>query len=223
MAENQPHTILFTNFGKVGAKTLEEARVTHNATAGQPDGVAAAKALGDLSHLVFAPLSGWTGDLIFLDQWTSAEGLQQFFADPQVQAGASQLFTEYEPVVWRPESGFNSYHISEPIGRADRIVGILRGPVASMEKAQSIMNGVWSSRVNQARKLGLVSHETFVRLAAPGTPEASEIIAIDMWSHADGFNTLYEDASFMQGFDGVFTGEASTWILQRPAGSWIEW
>jgi hypothetical protein len=66
MAQEQPHIFLFTNFGTLRPQTLEEARVTHNETAGQPDGVAAAKSLGDLSHLVFAPQGSWTGDQIVL-------------------------------------------------------------------------------------------------------------------------------------------------------------
>ena len=36
--------------GTLKPKTLEDARSTHNMTAGNPDGVAAARALGDLSH-----------------------------------------------------------------------------------------------------------------------------------------------------------------------------
>ena len=50
-----PHLVLFTNNGKLLPTSEEEARQIHNATAGNPAGVAAAQALGDLSHLVYVP------------------------------------------------------------------------------------------------------------------------------------------------------------------------
>jgi hypothetical protein len=100
---------------------------------------------------------------------------------------------------------------------------VVRGTATSLERAQDAMNTLWSKRVNEARKLGLVSHEVFVRLAPPDSTAAPEIIGVDMWSNREGFNQIYADPSFMQSFDGVFTAPAATWILQRPAGDWVEW
>jgi hypothetical protein len=42
-------------------------RDLHNATAGNPDGVAVAKSLGDLSHNVYLPASDGDERLLFLD------------------------------------------------------------------------------------------------------------------------------------------------------------
>jgi hypothetical protein len=218
-----PSTVLFTNFGRVSVPDQETARQTHNATAGNPQGVAAAQSLGDLSHLVFIPTAGWSGELMFIDQWMNPEGLQQFFADPQVQAGAGALFTSYEPIVWRQAPEFASYHISTPLGQHDRFVGMLRGVTSSLEQASALMDATWHPRVLAAHRQGLVSHEVFVRLAAPGSPEALEILAMDTWINHAGMDALYDDASFIQGFDGMFTGEPKTWTLQRPSGEWIEW
>ena len=53
----------------------------------------------------------WTptgGEILFIDYWNSLSGLGQFFADPQVQEGASRLFAERDGVVWAPTSGFGS-------------------------------------------------------------------------------------------------------------------
>ena len=223
MAQEAPHIFLFTNTGTLRVKSPEEARVTHNATAGDPAGVAGAQALGDLSHLVYAPVSEWSGEIMFIDQWTSAEGIQQFFANPQVQQGGAALFTAYDPVVWRPAEGFLQYTITAPLGQQDRIVGVIRGKVTSLETAQRVFNQVWRKRVNEARKLGLTSHEVFIRLAPPGTPESLEILGVDSWSKHDGIHQIYDDPTFLQAFDGVFSTEPKTWILRRPAGDWVEW
>lgn len=217
------HLYLFTNSGTLRPTTAEEARVTHNATAGNPAGVAAAQSLGDLSHLVYVPLGEWSGEIIFLDQWTSAEGLQQFFADEQVRSGGAALFRAYDPVVWRPAEGFLSYTISRPLGQQDRIVGLVRGRVTSLETAQRVMNQVWRERIHRAHQLGLNSHDVFIRLAASPTPESLEILGVDTWTNRDGTRELYEDAAFLRAFDGVFAAEPQTWLLHRPAGDWIEW
>src|SRR5438874_1140974 len=61
----------------------EQARATHNQTAGNPESIAAARALSDLSHMVYVPVNGHEDQLFFMDQWTDLAGLGQFFANPQ--------------------------------------------------------------------------------------------------------------------------------------------
>jgi hypothetical protein len=178
--------------------TAEATRQTHNATVGDPAGVAAAQALGDLSHLIYAPVGDWTGELMFIDQWMSADSLQQFFVDTHVQGAGATLFTSYDPVVWLPADGFHSYHIAAPLGQNDRIVAMLRGAVTSLDAARIAMNGTWQQRVLAAHRQGLQSHEMFVRLAAPGAPEALEILGVDTWSSPDGLGSVYDDPTFRQ-------------------------
>jgi len=224
------HLVLFTNFGDLRPSGEEEARQTHNATAGNPDGVAAAKALGDLSHLVYVPSGdGWTGEMVFMDQWTSAEGLAQFFADPQVQAGAAALFTSFDPVVWRPAEGLQAYQISAPQSeeRKDRYVSILRGTVTSLDAARTTINELWRQQVHAAHRQGLDSHEMFVRLVPPGTTagsaESNEILGVDTWSSSVGQQSFYADPAFRQAMYGLFAIQPRTWQLHRPDGDWIEW
>ena len=83
--------VLLTVRGTLAPKTLEEARTLHNETAGSAQGIAAARALSDLSHTVYAPcavagdLSGAkSNELLFIDFWQDPAGLQQFFCDPRV-------------------------------------------------------------------------------------------------------------------------------------------
>ena len=47
---------LLTIRGTLSPSTLEEARKVHNMTAGDPDGIVAAKSLGDVSHMVYVPM-----------------------------------------------------------------------------------------------------------------------------------------------------------------------
>jgi len=89
--------------GTLSSATLEAARGIHNSTAGAPPNIAAAQSLGDLSHMVYVPLEPpkqGAGEFLIMDIWNSMDGLNQFFANPQVQAQAGQIFTTRDPVVW---------------------------------------------------------------------------------------------------------------------------
>src|SRR2546423_10980371 len=79
-------------------------RIKHNDTAGSPQGVAAARSLGDLSHKVYVPLGGDArpDELQFLDVWIDAAGIQKFFSHPDVAAQGAQLFKHKDPTVWMP-------------------------------------------------------------------------------------------------------------------------
>ena len=81
------------------------------------------------------------------------------------------------------------------------------------------MNG----NVNKARMAGLLSHEAYFRLAAPGSPEALQFIVVDTWFDHEGMDKFYDDPDFMGGFMELFSAEpmAATWT--HPAGSWVEW
>src|SRR5687768_13741005 len=156
MAHNDD-IFLFLLRGTLSPATLEEARQVHNATAGNDQGVAAARSLGDLSHNVFtsleAPKSG-AGELLIMDLWNSFDGFQKFFSDPQVQQGGGMIFAQRDPTVWVRANEIRSFAIPSPRGKGDRCVGLIRGTVKSREAAQDILDGVARSSINAARKLG---------------------------------------------------------------------
>ena len=110
---------LLTIRGQLKPATVEESRNVHNMTAGNPAGVAAARSLGDLSHMVYVP-SGQNGgpasELLILDVWNNLDGLNQFFSGHDVQAGGDMIFTGREPVVWMPARGAFTYHLAAPKG-----------------------------------------------------------------------------------------------------------
>jgi hypothetical protein len=214
--------------GTLALPTLEAARTMHNETAGTPSNIAAARALGDLSHMVYVPLdhgqaSGEAGAFLILDQWNNLDGLQQFFANAQVQEQAGRLFSDRDPVVWAPADGFFTYHCPAPSGRTDRLVGVVRGTVRSRAEALSAHNALVGGTINKARAAGNMSHEAYVRLAPPDTPEALEFFAVDVWYDGAGMHAYYEDPEFARAFGTLFAAPPSASVWVHPAGSWVEW
>ena len=221
---------LLTIRGTLSPSTLEEARKVHNMTAGNPDGVVAAKSLGDVSHMVYVPMphnghakSNGAGEFLIMDLWHSIDGLNTFFADKQVQEGGALIFTERDPVVWAPAEGFTSFHIPAPFGNNDRVIAVVRGTVKSKEEAKKLHNAAMAKTISKARGLGLLSHEAYFRMAAPNSPEALEYFGVDVWMNGDGLGDYYGDEEFLAGFDGFFTAEATDSVWVHPKGDWVEW
>lgn len=218
---------LLTVMGKVKTESVETTLQMHNQTAGNPEGVAAAKHLGDMSHMTYMPLDAeksFKGDMLFLDFWNSLEGLNHFFSDKQVQAGAEMMWKSKDAIVWSKLEGFLNFNFPSPFGKNDRIVGLIHGKVNSIEEAQAIHNLTMEGQVKASRAAGMVSHEFYVRMAAPSSPEALEILGVDVWMSAEGMMEHYMSAEFgNSGLYKMFAGKpsSSTWI--HPKGEWIEW
>jgi len=221
---------LLTIRGTLAPATLEAARKVHNQTAGNPEGVAAAKSLGDVSHMVYVPMehhghakTKGAGEFLIMDLWYSMEGLNTFFADPHVQEGGAAIFTERDPVVWAPAEGFVNFHIPAPFGNNDRIIAVVRGTVNSIAEAKQLHNTAIVKTISKARKLGMLSHEAYFRMAAPNSPEALEFFAVDVWMSGEGMGDYYGDEDFLAGFNHIFTAEAADSVWVHPKGDWIEW
>jgi len=218
---------LLTVTGKVKPTSVEATCELHNMTAGNPQGVAAAKALGDMSHMTYMPFDpsgAFSGDLLFLDIWNNLEGLNQFFGDHQVQAGAEMMFASREGVVWSKLENYLHFNFPAPTGHNDRIVGMIRGTVKSIEEAEDIHNAAMEKRVAPARIDGLLSHEFYVRLAAPGSPEALEVLGLDIWSSAEGMGKHYMGPDYQNsGADKIFNAKPVSSVWAHPKGNWVEW
>ena len=221
---------LLTIRGTLSPDTLESARKVHNQTAGDPAGVAAAKSLGDVSHMVYVPMqhdghdkTKGAGELLIMDLWYSMDGLNTFFADKQVQQGGDMIFSQRDPVVWAPADGFTSFHIPAPFGNNDRIIAIVRGTVNSKEEAQNLHDTAMTKTISKAHKLGMLSHEAYFRMAAPGSPEALEFLGVDVWMSGEGMGDFYGDEDFLAGFNHLFTAEAADSVWVHPKGDWVEW
>jgi hypothetical protein len=215
---------MLTVRGKTTQASVEDARRLHNATAGAPPSVAAARSLGDLSHNVYTGSRGsGDGEVLFVDFWNSQSGLGRFFSDPQVQAAADRLFTSRDPVVWAPAAEFGEVSLTVPSGRAVAGVGLLRTTVTSLEKAASAFGAYLAATVNQARRHGLVAHRVLTRVPNPGEQSAPEILAVDLWMDAAEMDRYYE---LGVGFDllaPVQAGQPDTSTWESAPGDWVEW
>jgi len=212
--------------GKLAPKTLEAARTLHNQTAGDPQNVAAARALGDLSHMVYVPADHAgpeAGEFLILDLWNSMDGLNQFFANPQVQHQGGLIFAERDPVVWTPAEGFTSYNLPTPAGQNDRYVGVVRGLVRSRAEARTLHNTLVSKAINKARARSNFSHQAYFRLTPPGVPESLEFFAVDVWWNLEGMGKHYEDPEFMSAFMEMFAAPPIATVWVHPGGEWVEW
>ncbi|MGA7159818.1 MAG: hypothetical protein WBZ48_02380 [Bacteroidota bacterium] len=218
---------LLTVLGKATTASIEATCKLHNETAGNPGGVAAAKALGDMSHMTFMPTNAaasFTGELLFMDIWNSLDGLNKFFNNTDVQTGGNMMFASREAVVWSKLDGFLNFHFPSPTGKNDKIVGLVRGKVKSLEGAETIHNTAIGKQVNQARAAGIISHEFFVRMGAPGSPETLEVLGIDLWMNQENMMKHYMGADFQNsGLYTMFVSKpvSSTWV--HPKGNWVEW
>jgi hypothetical protein len=215
---------LLTVRGQRVPPTLDATRTVHNATAGAPSGVAAARSLGDLSHNVYSGISDeLSGELLFLDLWNSLAGLGTFFAQKEVQEGAGTLFSGLEQVVWAPLDGFVGYHLTVPSGRSTGGLGLLRTTVSSLDKAATAFSAYTAATINKARAAGIVSHSVWARVPAPGGPPVDEIIAVDIWLDADDMNRYYDLGVGFEHLGPVFAGTPDTSAWRSAPGDWVEW
>lgn len=220
--------VFLTVRGKCLPPSLEEMRVIHNETAGSVPGIAAARSLGDLSHKVYAPVpapntSAKAGELMFFDWWQDAQGIMDFFANENVVQQGVKLFSAREPTIWMPAKGAFTYVLPAAAHRPERYVGMIRGPITNPEATLAIFRKADQKAQRTARARGLLSHELFIKLQAPGDKGPLELLGVDIWCDAKGMGEHYSDPAEMKALDGAFSGapDASTWV-QAP-GHWSEW
>ena len=219
--------VFLTVRGQTKAETIDAARIAHNDTAGSPQGIAAARSFGDLSHKVYVPVTGGRssakpGEILFHDLWEAPEGLMQFFAVPEVQAQGAKLFHAKDPTVWMPARGAYTFHMPAPARKNERLVGMIRGKIASPEKAIDVFRAATAKNVRDARRRGQISHELYIKMNAPGDNSPLELLGVDVWFDGDGMREHYSGME-MSALAPVFTGPPDASIWQQAPGDWSEW
>jgi hypothetical protein len=216
--------VFLTVRGTLVPKTLDAACSLHNETAGSAEGIAAARALGDLSHKVYAPVPGLganVGELLFLDWWKTADGIGTFFSDPRVQGMASKLFTQRQGVIWMPARGAFGFDLAAPMAKGERFLGVVRGVVPSPEHAIEVLRNVLAPKLSDSRRRGQLSHQLFVKIPMPGEPATPELLGVDLWCDAGGMKEHYGDIA---GYEKAFVGAPQASVWQQPGGGvWSEW
>ncbi len=221
--------VLLTVQGDMLPSTLEEMRVLHNQTAGSPQGIAAARSLGDLSHMVYAPMSagpstgGGAGKLMFLDVWADPQGIMDFFANEQVVQQGTKLFSAREANIWMNAEGSYSYHLPVPRSRPDRYLAMVRGEIGSPDEAIAKFRAADINAQRDARRRGLISHQMFVKMNPPGSDAPLELLGLDVWHDRDGMNEHYGDAKHNSVMREAFTAAPTSGIWEPAAGEWSEW
>jgi hypothetical protein len=212
--------------GVLKPRTMEDARNTHNMTAGNPAGVTAARALGDLSHNVFVTMGnrdGLAGELLILDLWNNLDGFSKFFADKQVQEGGAMIFASVESRdIWSRAQDFRSYILPTPANKDGSCIGLIRGTVRSREGARAAWDGIAKETINAARMDGHVSHQVFFRMTPDQSPSL-DLLGVDVWMDAEGMGRFYSNPKHMEPLHNIFSAPPTTSVWMRPAGEWVEW
>ncbi len=229
MNPTESSLVLLTVRGTLVPRSLEEARQLHNETAGSAPGIAAARALGDLSHNVYAPSlrskqsTAKEGELLFLDRWDDPQGIMQFFGNAHVQEQGGKMFVQKEPTIWMPARGAFAYALPAPAAKSERCVGMIRGPIASPEKAIEIFAAADKKGQRDARRRGLLSHELFIKLRAPGDDSPLELLGLDLFCDFTGMSEHYADPTHMSPLRAAFSGPAQPTAWEAAPGQWSEW
>lgn len=147
----------------------------------------------------------------------------QFFSNEEVIQQGRKLFTDSDPTVWMHAAGSFSWSLPAPKAKQERFVGIVRGPIASAEKSIAIFHDADVKKQRAARARGLLSHNIFIKMNAPGDAPALELLGVDVWCDAAGMVEQYSDPGELVGLTGAFSGrpDATTW--RQAPGAWSEW
>lgn len=218
-------SVLLTVRGTLNSPEPDAARELHNQTAGSDEGVAAARALGDLSHNVFTPVPGMPGaesnELLFLDIWKSAEGIATFFSDEQVQLGAQALFSSRDATIWMPAEGSFAFELPSPMHLTSRLLGVVRGPVDDPQKSIDVFRDTLEPTLSEARAAGQLSHQLYIKVPMPDDDGPAEALGLDLWADPEGMGAYYES---LTGFEHAFSSEPRTSVWQQATGgTWREW
>jgi hypothetical protein len=217
--------VLLTVRGTLVPSSLEAACKLHNETAGSAQGIAAARALGDLSHKVYSPVTKAPGtkegELLFIDTWQTPQGIGQFFGNEHVQTQAKAMFAQKDATIWMPAKNAFGFDLPAPANKNERYVGIVRGPVKSPDVAIEAFRGALEKSIVDARWRGQLSHQVYFKIPMPGEPDVRELLGVDVWYDAQGMQEHYKTLS---GFEKAFAGAPSMSVWEAATGGvWSEW
>ena len=123
--------------------------------------------------------------------------------------------------MWTPARSAFGFELPPPAHRPERWVGVVRGPVASPERAIEVFRGVLADKLSLARQRGQLSHQLLVKIPAPGDSSGPEVLGVDLWFDAAGMKAHYDSLS---GYEKAFAAKPQTSVWQEGTGGvWSEW
>lgn len=232
-------TLHFTR-GTLNEVATADARAMHNAFLfdGPQPGMEVARALGDLSHNVYEPALGMTGELLFADRWADPDGMETFFANPFAMQAAGRLFARREWSEWTSAPGAFGFQLPAPGGASARILSICRGPVHSVGDAAAMLAEAVRSNLGTARRRGQLGHAVLHRTAEAATTRpvsnsrhgdatphaiaAAEILVLDSWTNVEGMLEHQRDLPLGKALAEVLSGPLDESVWQQADG-FAEW
>ncbi len=180
----------------------------------------AAQGLGNVGHAVFLDVA-MSQDVLDVDTWDDAKGLQQFLSNPQVQKQDAQLFASMPTVtvaVARPGwYGWGSFSRTLPNGGGPAYVAVLRGKLAHDEATSaSIHNQGAMQAQSAAMGAGDLAHIPYLDTADP-----TAFLVIDEWSNPMAPMQLYGSADFQKAFGALLVGAPT--ITLYAGTNWLQW
>ncbi|MBK8256078.1 MAG: hypothetical protein IPK82_25845 [Polyangiaceae bacterium] len=207
--------------GTLFTTDMTEAQTQHDMLAS--GGESAAKAAGDVAHHVFlgtALLGTQENQFLAMDRWTSVDGMQTFYSNPDFQAAFGALFSGppmLETFERQPE--WHTWGDITSAGDVDpHFWVVVRGHLKESDPAaaQAAHDMVAAGGEGTVTALGDVAHIVFTGLADP-----QEFLAVDVWTGSDNMATVYTNPDFQAAFGALFDAPPSLGVYQST--NWHQW
>ena len=130
------------------------------------------------------------------------------------------LFSEREAVIWMPAEGAFGFELPAPMHLTGRYLGVVRGPIDNPELTVKVFSETHEPTLSDARRLGQLSHQLFIRVPMPGQPDPAEAIGLDLWASGRNGRVLRVTLRYEAAFSSE--PETSVWEQAR-GGTWTEW
>ncbi|WP_220211745.1 hypothetical protein [Reticulibacter mediterranei] len=180
------------------------------------------------------------GELLFIDQWADAGGMETFFSNPFAQGAGDQLYASREEAEWIPARDAFTFHVPAIVDTSARFVGMMRAPVrATSDAVKVISERIWAN-LRASRRLGHLSHQLFLREAfvveaRPASNarrsggedtafpvESVEVLALDFWPTLEGLTEHYSALLSTNKLDEVLAGSITVSVWEQARG-FVEW
>lgn len=190
------------------------------------DGLAAggeeiARMAGDFGHdaMLGTTLLGTTENAFLgVDRWTSFDGMNNFYANPDFATGFAMLFEGDPNLEFFVRSDFHEWGELTAGDGADHVFVVVRGTLADADPASARASHdlVAQGGEEMVRAAGDLAHVVYV-----GVEDPREFLAFDIWQDTTNLEAVYTDPDFQAAFGALFA-EPPT-IAVYGSTDWHQW